>query len=168
MTATPIGRVSFPHLFKPNTFKGKTKFAVTLIFDEDADLSELQKEIDAAIKKKWPNKDDIPEDFYYPILDGNKKGKKNAEYKGKKYVTLKSNVDHPPVIRGKKKSDVLEPKDIYAGCFGRASYNVYTWDTGVGLGLLGFQKTDDGPKFSSGGNPDDDFDLDDVDDDPVF
>lgn len=159
MAATPVGRVSFPSLFKLNNFKGKEKFQVTLLFDADADLSALEKEIEAARRKKWPNKDDEPDDLWYPILDGNKKAKKNPEYKGKRFITFKSNPDHPPAIFGPAKERDLKESDIYAGCFGKVSYNVYTYDNGIGIGLLGFQKTADGPRIASGGNPDDDFDV---------
>lgn len=170
MASTPIGRVSFPNLFKPSTFKGKTKFSCTLLFDNEVDLSKVIADIDAAIKKKWPDGiDDLIEagDFYYPILDGNKKFRKSpksVEYKGRKFITLKSNPDHPPAIFDQKKNLITDPKVIYPGSLGRASYNIYTWDSGVALGLLGYQFVGDAERFSSSGNPEDDFDIVDVGD----
>ena len=73
-----------------------------------------------------------------------------------------------PAVVGPNKQPIApdvrpEAGGVYNGCYGRVSYNVYTYNkvnNGVGLGLLNFQKTGDGELFGFGGSdPDEDFDV---------
>lgn len=155
---SPIGRVSFPSVFRPNEFDGKKSFSVTLIFDKNADLSEMEKAIEEAIKKKWP--DQRPKNLDLPIRDGDQK--EQREYHGKKYVTFKSNESRPPQVVNADKSTITESSGyFYAGCYARVSWNVYAWEKagkrGVSFGLGNIQKAKDGDPFDGRTSAEDDF-----------
>ena len=158
---TPKGRVSFPKVYRAEAFNDgdKPKFSLTLIFEPDADLSELKAAAAAAAKAKWP--DGPPKDPKTPFIDGDTQ--KGEECHGKTLIRL-SNETRPRIVS----TDMAEGgvfKDIpegsgrfYAGCYAHASCTCYAWEhknksgavlnCGVSFGLLNIKKLDDGEPFS--------------------
>jgi hypothetical protein len=59
------------------------------------------------------------------------------------------------------RQEILDPAEIYSGCFVRLSLNVFTYNNsgnrGVGFGLNNILKTREGPRVSGRGNPVSDF-----------
>lgn len=156
---SPIGRVSYPSVFKPNVYEGKENFQLTLIFDKNADLAEMESQIKEAVEKKWGK--NPPKKLKLPIKDGDEKEQK--EYEGKRYVTFKSQPDKPPQVVNADKAVITENSGLfYAGCYARVSYGVYTYDkggnVGVGISLHNVQKVKDGDRFDGSTTADDDFD----------
>lgn len=156
---SPIGRVSYPSVFKPNVFEGKENFQITLIFDKTADLSEMEALIKDAVEKKWGK--NPPKKLKLPIKNGDEKEQK--EYEGKRYVTFKAQVSKPPQVVNADKSVITESSGtFYPGCYARCSYSVYSYDkggnVGVGISLHNVQKVKDGDRLDGSTSADDDFD----------
>lgn len=158
---TPEGRVSYPCLFQPRAFGGDEnkpkKYSVVLLFPKSVDLSAFEKLVEEAAKAKWGK--DVPKKLKRPICDGNQE--EGDEYQDTNFIRLSSNEDHPPKVVGPDKKP-LDPKDLYPGCWGRASIRAYAWEfegvKGVNFGVVNFQKTRDDEPFGSTSDPDEDFD----------
>lgn len=166
MTISPIGRVSYPHLYKVNEFEGKRSYSITLLFDKSADLSELKQMAKDAIKDKWPKDQPDAEDLRSPFMDGDKKNKKgdHPEYAGMTYITFKTSETRKPQVVDAKKNPILEDSgEMYAGCYARVSFSCYAYDKagnqGVAFGLNNVQKVRDGDRLDGGSNADTDFDA---------
>lgn len=57
-----------------------------------------------------------------------------------------------------KPQEIIDPAEVYSGCYGRASINFYGYSNrkkGIGAGLLGIQKLCDGEPFGTYGSADD-------------
>lgn len=161
---TPMGRVSYPAVFKPKLQmdKIKLKFELTLVYEkqapvlkDDKGMAPLRKLLfNAAVNgwgsdpKKWPK-------FEHPaIKDGDKPSKKTGKipHPGHWYIVPKSNEDRRPQVLNRDKSVILEGDgSFYGGCFAEAYVNAYAYEgkgtVGVQFGLNAVRKLKDGPRF---------------------
>jgi len=169
---TPLGRVSYPNLFKPkaDTFDSSkpAKYSVDLLFPKtdlkNCPLNALRNEIEKTIKARWPKR---PAFLNMPIKDGDgtkpKAGTPYDEaYHGCWFITLK-NTRRPQVVDSQKRL-IENEGDVYGGCYGKASFQLYAYDNtgtkGVMLSLNNFQKVKDGEAFGAGGtDPENDFQI---------
>lgn len=152
---TPKARIAFPHLFEKETFKsGKPKYAVTLLFPKDSDLSGLQAAMKLAADEKWGNKK--PRGLKTPLKDGDavdKDGELKYPYDGYENCwALKASTEYDNFgIVDVKKDPITDPDEVYGGCYGRAFLQAFAYDTemsrGVGFALIHFQKLADGESF---------------------
>jgi hypothetical protein len=98
-------------------------------------------------------------DLTLPIRDGDLKASTYPEFKNSWYVNVKSK--YRPGMIDSNRQEIIDPAEIYSGCFVRLSLNVYTYNNsgnrGVGFGLNNILKTRDGTRLSSRGNPVSDF-----------
>lgn len=160
---TPLGRVSYPNLFKAKVDSfdsSKSYYSVDLIFPKSKDLktcplNSLRNEIEKAIKEKWPKRPPI---LTLPIKDGD--GLKpqagtpyDEAYHGCWFITLK-NKRRPQVVDSQLRQ-ITDETLIYGGCYGHASYQLYAYDNkgkkGISVSLNNFQKVRDGEPFGGGG-----------------
>lgn len=158
---TPIFRVSYAHLWTPSKSEsGSDVWSVTGIFDEDADLDELNAIIEEAKKAKWPKG---AGKLKMPIRYGDTEEfdlAKNPEYEGKYIVPMRSyNRAVHPVDRNKKP---IQDKDrFYSGCYAIASVVAYDFNSngnkGVAFGLQSIMKVRDGEPLVAYSNPEQDF-----------
>lgn len=164
---TPLARLSFPKLFKPEQFQGKgdAYFGCALLFPKSSDLGEMKKAIVKAATEAFGEKANWPKDLSLPWRDGDDQ----ADYEGYAdhyYVNAKTK--RKPVIVGRDKAPIEDESEIYGGLYGRAVLVAKATESGgkyyVSLYLQGFQKWKDGPQFGGGVNVNDDF-ADDLDDD---
>jgi len=147
-------RVCFPHLDKPFAHEGgdKEKYSAVLMFDKSnkALLKKLRNAIDEAGKAAFKNRP-----FNLPIHDGNKRAEKFPEFKDQYYINA-SNYKYVSAINGRK--EIIDPEEIYSGCYVNATLAFYTYDyrgnTGVGVSLNMVQKVRDGERLDEGTNPD--------------
>lgn len=152
---SPIGRVSFAHVFKAKDWDdGKDPmYEITLIFPPDADLSQLEAFEESAAKGKWPK--GKPKGYTSPIHDAGEKAELDGyDDDGSRFIRFASK--SRPAIVGPDKSN-LGDGEFYSGCFARVSYGEpFAYDNkgnkGVtyGYSLLNIQKTGDGESFSGG------------------
>ncbi len=156
---TPVGRVSFPHLFEPTiNDKGKKSWSVVLVFDKAAQSTPEYKEmvlsIEAAAAERFGQK--IPSGIKRKSLEP-KSGYPFTETAAKEQyfgwaedgsvmVTLSSR--YAPLVIDRDKSELLDAEAVYGGCYARASYSCYAYsqsgNEGVSFGLRALQKVKDG------------------------
>lgn len=155
---TPVGRLSFPSLFTPTSFseEQEKKFECTLLFPKDStDLSKMKALCAEASKEKFADK--VPKNLRIPFRDGDEKDLDG--YKGHWYVKFTS--AKRPKLFDLALSEIIDPDEIYAGCYVRVSASVYAYskagNNGVGFGLLGVQKVKDGTAFGTVFKPEEDF-----------
>lgn len=152
---TPVGKASFPNLFKPklNELSNKSEYSVDILFDKKTDISPIQSAIDKAISDKWGAKS--PKVLKNPIKDGD--GVKangepyGPEYHGHFFITVK-NTRRPGVVDAQTQPIIAE-EEVYGGCFIRASLNPFAYDhaanKGVSLSLINVQKVKEGEPFGA-------------------
>ena len=171
-------RFSYVNVFKSRSFKPgqDEKFSICLLIpksDKDT-LMKIKAAIEAAktqgITDKWGGK--IPKGLKLPLRDGDEERAEEAEeYVGMYFVNANSN--QKPGIIDNFRNEILDPTEVYSGCYGRASINFFPFDNsgskGVAVGLNNIQKLTDGePLGGARQSAEDDFaedyDGDDTDD----
>ncbi len=173
---TPRFRASFVTVFEPKAYKGgDPKYSIVMLFDKKevkkGILNDLQKLVKATAMEKWG---EIPDEVlkvdseYCPFKNGDSEKKVGYDgYAGHFFATASSLYPPAVVDTGDPRKDIkpqviLDPKELYSGCFARASVTTFTWESkgekGVSFGLQNIQKLADGEPFSGRGNPEEDFD----------
>ena len=158
---TPTFRASFVNVFEPreNTQSGKLEYSVKMIFDKDADISELKEIIKEAIRNKWGDK--APKNLKMPLRSGNESDlDKYPEDKDKIIANAKSVMYPPGLIDTKTKQEIIDPKEFYSGCYARASVVCYAYDNvskGVAFGLQNLLKVKDGEPLVNRASAESDF-----------
>jgi hypothetical protein len=164
---TPTGKVSYPHVAKPQEpmagQQGNPKYSMALIFDDAASKSPqfaaLKAAVIAAAEDAYPGKG------AKMLETGQLKSPFRTDCAAKNYkdcaVFINIRTEKKPGIvfgykdaaTGKAKiipDDQIE-KEIYAGSLGRASVNAFAYNQagnkGVSLALNNFQKVADGERI---------------------
>lgn len=170
---TPMFRVSYPHVFNPQSPKeGDTKkFSITMLFPKDSDLMglgcdpeddnklvkpmSLKKAVLNAKVAYYGPKENWPDDLLSPWIDGDdpkqhKKGKKEG-YHGHWVLKANSSEDSKPGLVDAEGTPITEKADFYAGCYARAFVFAYRWEfmgkEGIGFILDHVQKLKEGKAF---------------------
>jgi len=169
-------RFSYLNVFKPRAINdGKEKYSATLLLpkSDKAGVQKVKKAIEEAKKQgaaeKWKGK--VPANLWNPLRDGDvEKADEHPEYAGMYFINAKS--DNRPILFDQMKEEILDPTEIYSGCWGRANISLYAFDTngnrGIGVGLNALMKKRDDEPFGNMVTADSarrDFDDDDYDDD---
>lgn len=151
---TPEFRVSYPHVFKPNSIKptDKPKYSITMLFPKDADLSAIKGAIKAAKIAQFGDKKNWPEGLESPVTDGDlPKFADKAGYPGHWVVKAASNEASKPGVVDEHVQPILDPSEFYPGCYARAYVFAHCWEFGGKQGtrfiLDHVQKTRDGESF---------------------
>jgi len=172
---TPEFRVSFPHLFEAHTVQegDKPSYSVQMIFDRDTKLTVFKKAVKAVQKSKFQDKK-IKSEKIKHVRDGNEiensDGEIRPETKDKWVIQVASKNRRPRVLNARRE-DIINPDEIYGGCYAVAVIEAYGYDNqygrGISFGLLGVQKTRDGEPFVGGVSTDDfeDIEFEDAEDD---
>lgn len=166
-------RFSFCNLFTPQVLEGggDPKYSVTLLIPK-ADTATKAK-IDQAMKEARDNYCEkngataIPVKFNHTIHDGDGLRDSGEPYgpecKGHWVIAVYSK--RPPVVVDINKQEIVDPSEVYSGCYGRACINFYGYSKagkkGVSAGLLSVQKLADGEPFGTVGSAadfDDEYD----------
>ena len=167
-------RFSYVNIFKSRSFQTgqEEKFSICLLIPkkDKATVEAIKKAIEAAKKQgaadKWGGK--IPANLKLPLRDGDAERAEEAEeYKGMYF--LNANSSQKPGIIDVYKNEILDPTEVYSGCWGRASINFFPFNSngnkGIGVGLNNIQKlNDDEPLGGARASAEDDF-ADDYEDD---
>lgn len=171
---TPQFRVAFASVFTPQTTEredgteSKPKYSLVMIFDEDTDVSKMEKLAKAAAKEKWGDK--IPRSARVsPFRDGGEKEDEGIEgfEEGMQFAT--ASTFFRPGIVDKDLNPILDQEDFYSGCYARATIVAYAYDQkgnkGVAFGLQNIQKLKDGESLTGRTSAEDDFEEVEDDDD---
>lgn len=168
-------RFSYVNIFKSRSFNGEDeKFSVCLLINkkDKVTLKKINAAIEAAIQEgissKWNGKK--PANLKLPLRDGDIDREDNEAYVGMYFLNANSN--QKPGIVDKDLVEILDPNEVYSGCYGRASINFYPFNVngnrGVGVGLNNIQKLSEGERLGgSRASAEDDF-GDDFEDEEDF
>lgn len=167
-------RFSYVNVFKSRSFKPgqDEKFSICLLIpksDKDT-LTKIKVAIEAAkqqgIADKWGGK--LPKNLKLPLRDGDEeRAEESEEYEGMYFINANSS-QKPGIIDGFR-NEILDPTEVYSGCYGRASINFFPFENsgskGVAVGLNNIQKLTDGePLGGARQSAEDDFGDDYADD----
>lgn len=179
---TGLVRFSYVNIFKSRSFhEGQdAKYSICLLIpkEDKATIKKIKAAIEEAIQdgvsSKWGGKK--PSNLKLPLRDGDEERADEAEeYEGMYFLNASSN--SKPGIVDKDLNEILDPDEVYSGCWGRASINFYAFNTngnkGIGAGLNNIQKVKDGDHLGSArasaeSDFGDGFKADDGDDDDDF
>lgn len=153
-------RASYVHIFTPRVpdSGGEPKYSVTLLIPktDTATLNALYADIERA-KQDGAQKvfgGNVPPQCKIPIYDGDgyrPSGEAfGEECRGCMVVT--ASAKQQPVIVGLDMQNILNPAEVYSGCYVRASVNMFAYNSngnkGIGCGLNAVQKIEDGEPLS--------------------
>ena len=137
---TPEGRLSYPHLFKPNpkakTQDGRLKYTGSILLPPDSDLMLLRNAANDAVIAEWGSeKSKRPKNIKAPFLDAYEKSE-DEQFKGWTLLRV-STLQQPQVVNGAG-LPVSDPSDAYAGRWVRFSVRAgtYTTDTNSGVSFF--------------------------------
>lgn len=160
-------RFSYVNIFKARSFVAgqEEKYSICLLIDkkDKATLSKIKVAIEAAKKQgiadKWGGK--LPANLKLPLRDGDAERADEAEeYTGMFFLNANSN--QKPGIVDENLNEILDPTEVYSGCYGRASINFFPFNSngnkGIAVGLNNVQKLADGePLGATRASAEDDF-----------
>jgi hypothetical protein len=160
-------RFSFCNIFEPRESQGggDAKYSVTLLIPktDTATLNKI-KEAMAEAREKFCQRNGanaLPAKPNHTLHDGDGQRPSGDDFgpecKGCYVITVSSK--QKPIIVDKDLNPVIDPAEVYSGCYGRASINFYGYSTagkkGISAGLLSVQKLSDGEPFGTVGSADD-------------
>lgn len=162
-------RFSFCHVFEPQApvSGGDPKYSVTLLIPK-SDTATMAK-IEAAMKAARENfcakngANALPAKPSHTLHDGDGMRDSGEPYgpecKGCWVITVSASESRRPLVVDAAGNTIIDPAEVYSGCYGRASINFYGYSRsgkkGISAGLLGVQKLADGEPFGTVGSVDD-------------
>lgn len=154
---TPAATGSFIYAFHPqppdkDNPEAKPKYAITLLFDADSDLTLLKNEAARAAVEDWgEDQDKWPQNFKKPFRDQAEK-QLEGYTPGCKFITVTSSIK--PEVLGPSGKPITDEAQVYPGIRVRASVRAFTYkkkgNVGIAFGLSNIQKLDDGPRLGGG------------------
>lgn len=166
-------RFSYVNIFKSRAFQPgqDEKFSICLLIPkkDKKTVADIKAAMEAAVQQgiaeKWGGKK--PASLKLPLRDGDDERADEAEeYVGMYFINANSN--QKPGIIDMYKNEILDPTEVYSGCWGRASINFFPFNSngnkGVAVGLNNVQKLGDDEALG-GTRASAESDFDDLDDD---
>jgi hypothetical protein len=166
---TPECRISYPNLFvaRMGPDGGEPKFSCSLVFEEGADLSELEAAVIRAAQEKWGDKAlgmIKAKKLRLPFrTDGEEKGYPENS------VFINCSSKQAPGLVGPyagpdgRPEDLYDEKEWYPGARVRAAIRAFAYDArgnkGVSFGLNNLQKVGEGERFDSRVSAADEFEA---------
>lgn len=158
-------RLSYVNVFAPKTFGDgqAAKYSVSVLIPktDDVTLDKIRKAINAAVKEgvqsKWNGKQ--PVGLHLPLRDGDEERPDDPAYKGMYFFNAMSS--RKPGVVDPELNAIIEPDELYSGCYGRVSVNFYPYNVpgnrGIAAGLNNIQKLADGKRLAGGSSAEEDF-----------
>lgn len=173
----PNTRFSYANVWdpKPSLNGGKPKYSVSLIIkkSDTKTIEKIREAIKAAYEegqsKLKGNGKFVPalEDIKTPLRDGDKDRAGDPAYEGCYFIN--ANSDSAPQIVDADRNPILSRSECYSGVYGRASINLYAYNTngnkGIAAGLNNLQVIRQGEPLGGKSRAEDDFANCDDDDD---
>ena len=176
-TKVVTGKVRFSYLnaFEPKSINGSDpKYSVSLIIpkSDKATLAKVNKAIEAAkedgMTRLWGGK--LPANLKTPLRDGDTERPDDEAYKNAYFVN--ANSKQQPGIVDADRYPLMDKTELYSGCYGRASINLFPFNTngnrGVGVGLNNLQLLVQADPLGGRSRAEDDFEDDFQDDEEDF
>lgn len=154
-------RASFVHIFQPHAAPGSTdaRYSVTLLIPKNdsvtlnAVYAEIEQAKQAGVQKVFGGV--MPPVINTPIYDGDGV-RPNGEPFGPEcrgHMVLRASSREQPSVVDLNVQPVLNPADVYSGCYIRASIDLFAYNQsgnrGIGCGLNAVQKIADGEPLTS-------------------
>lgn len=162
-------RFSFVHVFQPhaNNLGQEAKYSITILIPktDTATLTQIQSAMDMAAQEGLVTKfnGQMPAMLKNPLHDGDGL-RSNGEPFGeecKGHMVLTASSKQRPEVVDANVQAILNPADVYSGCYGRVSLNFFAYNTngnrGIGCGLNNVQKLNDGDPLGGRTSAKDDF-----------
>lgn len=151
-------RFSYVNVFTPKASNngGDPKYSVTLLIPKSdaATVQKIQQAMTAAAENFRANngQNALPAKPQHTLYDGDGTRRNGDEFgpecKGHLVITVTSKADRKPGVYDAFRNDILDPAEVYSGCYGRAHIRFYGYNTqgnkGISAQLLGVQKLADG------------------------
>lgn len=168
-------RWSYANVWDPKSINGGApKYSVSLIIPK-SDIATVEK-IKAAIQAAYEegesklkgNDKTVPplSVLKTPLCDGDLERPDDEAYKGCYFINANSAT--APGIVDADRQPILERSEVYSGVYGRASINLYAFNSngnrGIACGLNNLQKIRDGEPLGGKSRAEDDFASDEEDD----
>ena len=165
-------RFSYVSVFEPKSINGSTpKYSVSLIIPKSD--TETVNKIKAAIRAAYKDGEgklkgtgrSVPplESLKTPLRDGDIDRPDDEAYAGCWFVN--ANATQAPGIVDAHCQKIIDPTEIYSGCYGRASISFYAYNSsgnrGIACGLNNLQKLRDGDPLGGRASAESDFDAED-------
>ena len=170
----PETRLSYAHIWEPKSINGSDpKYSVSLIIPktDTKTVATIQNAIKAAydegLSKLKGNGKSIPalDLIKTPLRDGDRERPDDPTYAGCYFINANSAT--APGIVDADRQPILERSEVYSGVYGRASINLYAFNSngnkGIACGLNNLQKISDGEPLGGKSRAEDDFASDDDD-----
>ena len=162
---TGVVRLSYAYLFEPKEQKdGTKKYSVQLIIrkSDTKTLKAINDAVDSVIKANQAFLGDRPkEGLKLPLRDGDTQHPNDPAYKDCYFMNVSSKL--APQVVDKDVNPILDPNEVYSGCYGRVSMTIYPYNTDGGIGITGglnnVQKVKDGEPLGAHASASDDFDA---------
>ena len=160
-------RFSYVNVFRSRAFREgqDAKYSICLLIPKKnkAMVAKIRAAINEAVEEgissKWGGKK--PKNLRLPLRDGDEERADEApEYAGMYFMNANSATK--PGIIDSDHNEILDPDELYSGCWGWASVNFFPYDSngnrGIGCGLNNLMKTKDGERLGAArASADDDF-----------
>lgn len=156
-------RLSFCNLFTPRSMNegGPLKYSVSILIPK-SDTAMVDKFNKAFEEARNSNAaffgGSVPKGLKGGLRDGDEERDDEA-YAGHYFVN--ANSDNRPQVVDADMNEILDPNEVYSGCYGRVSVNLYPYNTngakGIACGLQNVMKLEDGEKLSGGSTAAQDF-----------
>lgn len=161
-------RFSFPHVFKARRDEdsGRETYGIMILIPkkDKATIAKINAAIehvknDPKSKEVWGSK--FLSSMKTPLRDGDEERdtEEHEEYKGHYFIN--ANTTMKPQVVDEDRDEILDPSEIYSGCYGRISMNMYAFKqkggVGIAAGLNNVQKLADGEPLSGRSTAEDDF-----------
>jgi hypothetical protein len=160
---TGKARLSYVNVFKPRASNPgqEPKYSVCVLIPktDKATVDKVKGAVKAAAEAGIGTLGGkIPANLKSPLRDGDTE-RDSAEYKGHYFINANSK-QQPGVVDAQVQA-ILDPNELYSGCYGRVSLNFYAYNQegnkGIGAGLQNVQKLADGDPLSGRSRAEDDF-----------
>ena len=157
----PETRLSYAHIWEPKTNNGSDpKYSVSLIIPKndtktvDAIKLAIKAAYDEGLSKLKGNGKTAPaiSAIKQPLRDGDAERPDAEAYAGCFFMNASSK--NQPQIVDKQVQPILDQSEVYSGCYGRVSVNIYAFNSngnkGIACGLGNIQKIRDGERLGGG------------------
>ena len=173
---TPVGIASYAFVWKPQASMNPgqdPKYSITLIVPKKADLSDLERAVAAAGRKKFGDSYDklvARNKLSLPFRDGDEEREGDALYKRSIFFSAKS-TQKPGVVEmvEGRPTPIEDEFEFYSGCKCKISVYAFGFDVngnkGVAFALNNVLKMGDGERLSGRRAAEEEFEDEDSDDD---
>ncbi|MGM9969811.1 MAG: DUF2815 family protein [Anaeroplasma sp.] len=172
---TNLVRFSYLNVFEPQKNKenleepGKYSASIIIPKSDKETIKCIKQAIEAAKMQgkanKWNGK--VPASMDVVLHDGDTEREEDEAYKNSYFLSAKCN--EKPGLVDININPITDSKELYSGCYGRASVTFYPYlangKKGIACGLNNLQKIKDGEYLGGRASAKDDFDDDWEDDD---